>query len=98
MQVEIKNIETPEFKDAIVRALAGSVVGDVVLAMMKNAATDYQVKRSIEDAVRDHMGRHARKMIAENVEFQAMVKAKVEEPLNESLLNDLVARIKVDSY
>jgi len=90
MQVEIKNIETPEFKDAIVRALAGSVVGDVVLAMMRNAATDYQVKRSIEDAVRDHVGRHARTIIAENVEFQAMVKAKVEELLNESLLNDLV--------
>lgn len=98
MQVEIKNIETQEFRDALTKALAGSVVGDVVMKMLQNAASDYQVKQTIESVVREHMTRHAREIIAGNVEFQALLRGKVEQLITESLLDELVSKIKVDRY
>jgi predicted nucleotide-binding protein (sugar kinase/HSP70/actin superfamily) len=81
-----------------VKALAGSVVGDAVMRMLQTAATDYKVKQSIEDVVREHMTRHAKEIISANQEFQAMLKAKVEQLITEQLLDELVSRIKVDRY
>ena len=98
MQVEIKSLETEEFRAALTKALAGSVIGDVVMKIIQGAATDYQVKQSIESVVREHMTKYARSIISENKEFQDMLESKVKELINETLLNDLVAKIKVDRY
>jgi hypothetical protein len=98
MQVEIKNLETQEFKDALTKALAGSVVGDVVMSMLQGAANNYQVRQCIESVVREHMTRHAQEFIKGNVEFQAMLRAKVEQLVTESLLEELVSKIKVERY
>jgi hypothetical protein len=98
MQIDIKGIETDEFRNALTKALAGSVVGDVVMHMLQNAASDYRVRQSIETVVRDHMTQHARSLIAANVEFQMLLRGKVEELLTESLLDELVSRVRVDKY
>lgn len=98
MQVEIKNIETQEFRDAVTKALAGSVVGDVMMKMLQNAANDYQVKQAIETVVREHMTQHAREIIADNVEFQALLREKAACLITKSLLDALVSKITVDRY
>lgn len=98
MEVEIKNLESSEFREALTRALAGSVVGDVVLKMIQNAMSDYNTRQMIEGIVRDHMRVHAMEIIKNNQEFQTMLKAKVEGLLTESLLDDLVSKVKVDRY
>lgn len=98
MQVELKSLESTEFRDALIKALAGSVVGDVVLSMMQKAATDYQVKQAIENAVREHMQKHAKAILAESVEFQAMLRSKVETLITEELMDNLIAMVKIDRY
>ncbi len=98
MEVKIENINTEEFKQDLTKALAKSAIGDVVMGIVENAASDYKVKEAISNVIRQHMTDTARRILATDDEFKKKLDVAVRSVMTADLLEKIASKVTVNNY